>query len=966
MGSLDNIVKKGLHLNGYGAAARQRDYLVEIERAVEQRNPKEKGFPFVNQERTLIEILQKLNSAKPYVVLIGQPGNGKSLIMDYIKSVLTDEISIDEVHSYHPRASGLFKDLKKKLKRFQSREHIFLPNLIDPTRPLTASYIDPTEAEREYDVAEEFSNNVANFLTELIGRNKDKMKKSMGYKEYLEYAQYEIEKFYSGLYLMAQRMIQGITKKNGPKDSTASCLDIILGEDPDTQAKVKWNFLHITEPELLYKAAGIKGKPESGTVDQYKIEEGLATKIIASYINKRLYTLIDSISSFEIEGEKEPWEIFSRLFAEFNDYQKQELLEGYSEGTFKNAQDITEKFSLQGIMYLPKFKPSQETKKYISECIEEIVEEYESTDLHPKIQKFMRIIKEYFNPDNKEIDIALKRIFNTDIYEEEFYKVMADSEDNNKKDKCKKEERDKAPKMLSFELFHGKEFCDIRNILNPHVLRGFGSSKGVSYNKLQTFDTDTIFGEYLEEADDRMPPHLRIMNLGIFFKGGILEIRDSFSTFIKEIASGEEGYEGLKEASLEFLETGIMRWTCEGITYELECPCAIIGSDNEDPFIRVQNFIQEKDEPGLRSRIKTIKVPSFVENSPTVRKGTLEVIIRTVDRWNKENEVDMKISSEALNHLLISTIWCKNYADLSYRDLENKVEDLLSFTRSKRRRVINLDILKRKAKEDIPLAYFIYADQEDNFGGYFDMPQKRVGQVCGLSVSGDMSPGSLFKLTSTFVAGIDEASPDKPRFEFSDIDCGLTEETTYKGFQLTESYVRNVITKAGINYKQLKEHGDWKVLTYEHGHWSPWGGPSASAGIAISIISAIADDEVYKNRFITGTLDAATGNIGQIGGTYLKGLIPYRLKQTAKKKGDYTPIYFLFPVENLNDLIKDSVLDPFHWQEHIAGIPVRDFAEAYHLCTCGPVITESDIKEAPRLGQKKMEEVYKKIKARFS
>ena len=75
--------------------------------------------------------------------------------------------------------------------------------------------------------------------------------------------------------------------------------------------------------------------------------------------------------------------------------------------------------------------------------------------------------------------------------------------------------------------------------------------------------------------------------------------------------------------------------------------------------------------------------------------------------------------------------------------------------------------------------------------------------------------------------------------------------------------------------------------------------------------------------------------------------------------------YFLFPAGNLKDLTQDSLFDPFGLHERVTCIPYENFAQAYHLFSCGSTITDNDMKHAEKLGHERIQENLKAIETKF-
>jgi predicted ATP-dependent protease len=305
-------------------------------------------------------------------------------------------------------------------------------------------------------------------------------------------------------------------------------------------------------------------------------------------------------------------------------------------------------------------------------------------------------------------------------------------------------------------------------------------------------------------------------------------------------------------------------------------------------------------------------------------------------------------------------------ASLDYREFTMNIEDICAYAISKNLSTVTSELLKQRLKDDISAGFFSYVDAERYFGGYFDQPISQVGHVNGLSAI-DGKVGSIVKVRTYFVPGIDYHKKDIIHFELVDIKSEMTDETAIKGYELARDFTRMLLAKSGVNWNATNKAVDWQLKTHFGESWYGIAGPSASMAIAISMVSALADESLYKNRFITGTIDPVNGDAGRIGGAYMKSLIPLRLKQvsTQLQQENSGEFYFLLPAGNLKELTKESIFDPFNLMENVACLPVMNFRQAYHLLTCGETIKDVDFKNAQKYGEERLEETLKKIKSKF-
>jgi predicted ATP-dependent protease len=193
----------------------------------------------------------------------------------------------------------------------------------------------------------------------------------------------------------------------------------------------------------------------------------------------------------------------------------------------------------------------------------------------------------------------------------------------------------------------------------------------------------------------------------------------------------------------------------------------------------------------------------------------------------------------------------------------------------------------------------------------------------------------------------------------------MQDDTSVKGYELAKDFTKKIIARAIKDAKDVKINTDWQLKTQFGGFWEKGGGPSASLAITLSMISVLADEPVYRNRFVTGTIDPIQGEVGAIGGVYYKGLMPMRLSEISRERGENEEMYFLFPAMNLKQLRHELIFDPFEVEKKIIAIPISTFDQAYHLMTCGHTMKSDDWINSGKYGKEKLEETILRIQKRF-
>lgn len=566
----------------------------------------------------------------------------------------------------------------------------------------------------------------------------------------------------------------------------------------------------------------------------------------------------------------------------------------------------------------------------------------------------------YFTKEKSEFNDNIISIFDSIL---KYQKLLIDNSSNNSLDSLedfleKSVEEISTPDSISTNLAGIRKEMnymvqvsnfkyDIDNLLIDNILEIKTKSK---VSKLGNLKDSSYIGIF-DGISDLNPPHMSVFQLGSMFSGPLIYIKDDFKNFIDYFSKNKDDTSS-KERFLDWLQTGKFVFSNDGIKYTFDLPKLIIGSDNSNPFEFSDGLMSVKREEGLESRIKMIEVESYAQSNNETRAGTLKVIYDTLDKYNKEHSTNITFDDKVVSYLLNSTTIKKDVAiSLKYRDLENTIKELSLYAQSGDLKNLSLKELKLKKKDDLKSTYFMYTDLD-----FFDLDgitysdAKNVGFVNGLAIFDETIAGAARDFRSNLVfERLPIALNGGSRFINKDIESKLREETAFKGFELSKEFLTNYLSK--IDKGLLSEKLGWYVSTQVSGDWGKGGGPSASTAITASIISALSGTGVYKNRFITGTLNPTNQTVGAIGGVYQKGTVAYRYKELSKSDEDF---YFMFPSSNLEELRKELLVDPLGLENSINMIPVRTFAQAYELLT-NPNITLDVLENSHTLGSKRLE-----------
>ncbi|MBN2053235.1 hypothetical protein JW756_07055 [Candidatus Woesearchaeota archaeon] len=992
------------------------DYTDEIKEFLKEQDDRKPSLPFVNQDKAFMQILRTLSTSYPYVAPIGQSGIGKSMMVDYIINLLTGKTKLEELKQAKPEAVPMLeKIIEGWSNKFGHRKFLSIANLADPLNVDSIAYTSPKTLENDFNTALSFCNDISEYLKNYIRYNKDDIRFNMSEEEFRRFVKLRLHTIYLDVLEEIEKNMRLEQKKDSKSLEPIGFLKFHLPDDiydKKKQIKAMVDIINIINERTNEEEEKTKPEQKEQQKEQQKAEQKEQPLIrhISHTIQEAedmfkdlLYqaSMIDIVYS-ETEEKKERENVFMN---EYNSYINTILKPAYEkckEGKIRNHKLLIGNLLSKVKSQMPERHISQKTIDKIIEELEDFKDTYIKYAEEEKLKSWMSSVVQYFKEEKEIIkdnllqmvkfderendrirDEIRERRREKDLKKEIARKTGFSEESKEKKEKEKKEDDEKIKKLQKkywseFNVPHGIGKRDIERIMTVRELGyDFPTNRGITWTKLGDLEDECLFGLFSDSDGDEIenePPHCTIERLGPFFKSGLLVFPDAFKSFIEFITSKYNASKGLKGQFLEYLQTGVLTIFNGGISYRFEAPKIIIGCDNEDPFELTDNIFSIREEEGMRSRIKIVNVPHLADNTKEVRKGSIKVIYDTIKKYNEDMqakgnpEKELGITEEAANMILQAGLESEILASLKYRNLTSKIEELCAYAVSKNEKKITAQLLKEQIKDDLPPDFFYYVDREQKFGGYFDLPEKQQGHVNGLSVfsddNGNAAPAEIVKVRSYFKPGIDEEE-DTTHFELVDIKSEMTDETTIKGYELAKDFVSSLIHKSFIKGKKFSSGTDWQIKTHFGENWYGGGGPSASVAIALSMLSAVADDPIYKNRFVTGTLDPLMGEVGAIGGTYYKGLIPFRIKELLEKKGEKEQVYFMFPAVNLKDLSRDAIFDPFGLESKVTCIPITTLAQAYHLFTCGPTITEHDWKNAQKLGEQKLEKAIENIYHKF-
>ena len=1003
------ILLPGIH--NFEVSGRQiptsQSFLEEIKQFTQSRDGKQgtdgvAEIPFVNQYRPFVQLVRALATEYPYAVLLGDPGVGKTMIIDFVANVIQGKIPPKRLQQMTPELVAEFEKITERASGFEHRSYILLPNLRDPMSVTTLSYTDGKQFDEDAALAQSFCQDLSVLLGNYAADHRNNIRLSLTTSEFEQYVRSKIGSFYVGLYEEVAKLTDPIERGTSSRRKPQSHFALVT-VDPPTRLyspftlKSSWEFVEREtkgrQPRMdlgRYKTDKTSGFAKGAReTSQEEIETGLGRNFLYKMSEPLISNLLWELTVLDIDGldEEGKFQIFRDLFVDYTRNVVVPMGEAYQHGRIPSQRAMLSELKTEGVGYYAQRRFSARTIEDIAAKVGEVRDRYvKKIGITGGLKSWMDSAVVYFETERVALEHTVQNMWDK-IREIESrspprIREKKDGKKGDEKGEEEKKEDRKSYGNVHFELRHGKYTMDITNIMKVNMFRDTSSSRGVTINMVREFSEQSLFGTF-NPHDAKTPPHMAYATLGTFFKGGVLVFPDSFSDFVRTIAGGgritigdaEINERNMREQFLDYLQTGNLTVTKGGISYKFNVPRVLIGSDNQDPFLTIHGpFL--RNEAGLRDRITAIYVPFIADNTEKARRGTLSVLYRALDEFNKRSSqsdgiTPITTTDEAADMLLRSnTVALDRIALLEYRGFTKLVEDICAYARMKKETVITPELLRQRTLDNLPPAFFLRIDMgTTDFGGYAYRPDTQVGSVHAVAVYptlGGGLTGSYVPIQSYFVPSIDRLPPDKSRIELVDIESHMTDETAIKGFELAQDYIKRFIDSLRRgDGKVLSPEEGWQLKTQFTNMWGGIGGPSASLAITLSMLSALSGQEIYKNRFVTGTIDPSDNSVGAVGGTYYKGLVPTRVSELLGLDGKVDPMYLLIPAANLKEITRDIIFDPFNMGGRVAIMPVTSVGQAYHLMTCGPKITEQNWQESLKKGEEVLKGVKEKIVANY-
>jgi len=924
---------------GMGKNVKPRSYLNEIKQVSDE------GLEFhiANRHDDITKLLRQVAySEKPNFAIIGPPGTGKTMTVNYFVDVLTGKTNLPKDHEWYL----LFEAIKTKAREFQTRDYIFLPNLSDPYRPTVLDFA-KGEIKQVNDTAKAFCDDMVRAF-ENIGLE-EKIFPHFEQGEFRYYLKTAVKHVYEALYRVLNI-------------ATEAPVSIDLSITPDfTGYGIRHTFLDKVSWDSIKSNIGMsdtkrrKGKDGIMRRTHRKITEHQVRERLYRDLKKeargniiQLLSIVDNAEVTGLNPKQKQQVLYDALKEAKQEYD--EASEIYTKGR-KLAPHYHALAKLKARV-LPTLKLSQKSLDWCNENLEAIFEQHKDTD--PKLQSWMSSVVRYFKENTETVSSAI-----IDQYLEA------------RGDRIIKGEGKPMHVVLShpfadvddieFKIPHGDKELGLRKILNP---KKFISRAGEICVKFPTsFNKEDMWGrigkpdndddnadDIYDDIDKDAPPH-RKFTPGYLMESSMIVLVDNMQGFFKALLGSEvQDAAARRQSILTFVEDGNLMIEDSGITFVVHSPTMIVGCDNENPFVKFHGTYADEYEfdESMYTRFTVYDWDELTQNIPGARKETIGVINSATKDFNKKFKLEkgVRLSSEVINQLLLDWSW-PDLLNLDYRTLRHRVFELLGFARMKSKEACTLEHMIENEKENEPKWIHHFIDNE-----IYEMienpPEKTVGEVHGVSLYGHhyhprYMPGDISIIRSAVI--VDTPSGVGRNFQQYNIDARLTDKTAIKGFNEAVDFVKRQINVPVRFISKTTFHKEFQSS-----------GDSASLPMAVAISSALSETPIYSNTVYTGNLSFFDGTVGPIGGIYNKARTVWRASQMLNKN---KKMKFVFPVENFRELKEILRTSSYPIEKGIDLIPANNFAEAFYL---GSTNTEIDIKTLPEKANSLWEKTLKKIR----
>ncbi|MBT3407825.1 hypothetical protein HN415_04040, partial [Candidatus Woesearchaeota archaeon] len=444
---------------------------------------KNKVVPFENQTKPFMQALRHLNSQNPYVVFVGEPGIGKSMMLEYIVDVISQNIPLSKVKKNFPQSIPIFEEIIAKAHIFEPKDYLFLPNLRNPNFVKPLSYNDSLLADDDYSLASEFGLELSCILNSYINPDNRRIKQSLPKSSVNKYIKSKVYELINSTYQRFINMNDKIPNNNFDNIEPISIIDY------NVKNKIKVNYEILSKintkndevkflDDELKKFAGFTTKRTNITFGE--LEKGISNTYLLKKAESDINFYIDQIKLLDVK-EHNTKQLISMFKNELNVISTDltnEIKIKYDNSKIKNQSDLFNFIKKKNKKSYFNIMCSNETINEIYEELDELWIEYKDYTSSGEIKTWMKDSISYF----KEEKSLLKEILTTELMEQESEQLSKHlNENKNSKDEKEKENEKKGNKKMkqfsSFYLPHGDESYEINHIFDPTHLKGNGGNK---------------------------------------------------------------------------------------------------------------------------------------------------------------------------------------------------------------------------------------------------------------------------------------------------------------------------------------------------------------------------------------------------------------------------------------------------------------------------------------------------------
>ncbi|MEE9525436.1 MAG: hypothetical protein V3V78_02400 [Candidatus Woesearchaeota archaeon] len=898
-------------------------------------DPEEEHFPIANREDDISALLRRIAYSRyPNFAILGSPGIGKTMAIDYIVELLTGKQDVSEDHEWAP----LVQKIRERAKEYQKRDFLFLPNMQNPFEPTVIDYLNDEVGDAE-DKASTFCRELTGFFQQITQR--EEVYPTFEEEEFKDFVDDSLHNIYQTLYTELALITPHPAEFNVQLTSFGKYrLYTKFIENKVPLADIKRSlYIKKSSPQNTKAKLGrrLRREVDNPILDLFK--ESSDIRVVGLDDKEKIGVLKEAFDKIHEE--------YSGLTPLF----RKNGIEYFRQLQYKKREGIRS-------LYM-----SDESIEWSIHQLEDILKRH-TEEADPRLAEWMDFAVKYFTNNQDELSSMVldhyKRI--NEISREKspnrvdlMSGALTLTLDHRRNDN------------MRFVIKHGKHNMNLDNVLQTKIYTQSSEGGELCVRHPTDITKKVLLGEVIDDGTEEedegewfnrrsrkiqsthsTPPHLKFKP-GYLVDSSVLVMPDNLNAFFKAVIGTEEkDSEARRQIILTYFQSGDLVYQERGITFKIHCPTIVMGSDNDFPFYKSSLGKKDENDPdeAMASRFVVSLWEDYIPNTEQTRKGTMSVAYNAADGFKKDSGLEVKLTPEAIDWFLGSNI-IEDTLSLEYRDLDSHIREVLGWAGSKGIDKISLKTIKEYKKNNDTKNRFALVNSR--FESMIQPPPAKIsGAINGVTIllDGDMK-SDLFPVRSKLIQ--DRPRGNIPNFRAYDAQAEMISSSTKKGYDEAVDFIKS----------QIEEPLRFLMNTSFHENVRQVVGNSASLAIALSLWSSITGEEIYQDRVFTGTVSFFDGSVGGIGGVYHKGLAVWKWNELMNNGGyDCNPI-FVYPAENYRELAKEVITSPYSLDD-ITMIPVTNFQEALYLATTDK-ITKNTFKSLPDKAGKHFEESQGKL-----